>query len=232
MRQDSDFAYRMALIVSTGFAISTAGATYVDARIPSHVLYGARSYPYGYWVALLAIPLFIATLRLISRARSQGAKCLAGCLPLTVAVAATQWAFKPEVPNLGIVGACGIYAVTVLIATWLRTLEPDTAFLQDQSLAVQVRIEGLKSAITLWQGLSLATCAGVLAGVAPWPFVAMNANARIVNALSVSAAADLSLLNTFSTLQIEAIGVAVIIGPVAEVIGTVMRLSARFREIR
>src|SRR5438045_1919593 len=138
---DKYFAYKIAAIVSFGLALSTVGATYVDARIPSHVRWGARTYPYGYWVALVSVPLFISTVIALRRATSRTGKCFSASLPLIIAVASIQWAFKPEVPHQGIVSNTAIYAIIVVIATWLHTSQPNTDFLEDHSLSEQVRIE-------------------------------------------------------------------------------------------
>src|SRR4051794_40020838 len=116
MQSDRRFAHRIATIVAVGFGVSVAGATYVDARIPSHFRYAARIYRYGYWIALLAVPLFVCTLAGLSRARTRALKCAAACLPLVYFVGTSWWAFTPEgwtftpeVPHQGITLTCGMY---------------------------------------------------------------------------------------------------------------------------
>lgn len=217
----------MAGIVSIGFLLSNAGATYVDARLLSHVRFGARAYRFGYTVSAIAIPLFLSTLAALDRAQSRGSKCVAASVPLLAALVCSQWAFAPEVPHSGIVGSCGMYAVAVLIATWLHYSAPDLEFLHDLSLSVPVRLEGLKSAVTLWQGIALATCAGFLAGVIPWPVALMNANAHVV-----SSARDLFLLNSLSVLHVGVMIIAFLIGPIHEAVRMVIMLTGRFSEIR
>jgi len=227
MDTDRSFAFKIAAIVAIGFCVSVAGATYVDARIPSHFKYGARPYPYGYWIALVAIPLFICTLVGLSRARTRGWKCSAACVPLIYAVAVSQWAFAPEIPHQGITLTCGMYAITVLIATWLRYTKVDIEYIQDQSLPLSVRLEGLKSVITLWQGLAVATAGGFLALLVPWPVAVINANTYVA-----SAKADLFLLNSLAMLQIGLISVSFIVAPIREAVVVVMRLTSTFRELR
>jgi len=227
MDSDRDFAYRVAVIVAVGFSVSVTGATYVDARIPSHFRYGARTYRYGYWLALLAIPIFVCTLAALSRARTRGWKCAAACMPLSCAVAASQWAFAPEVPHQGVTVTCGMYVVTVLIATWLRYSTVDIEYIHDQSLPIAVRLEGLKSAITLWQGLALATTAGFLALLVPWPVAVINANLHVAGKQ-----ADLFLLNSLGTLQIGLITISFIVAPIREAVTAVMRLTTSFRELK
>jgi hypothetical protein len=178
-------------------------------------------------MASLAIPLFATTVGGLVRARTRRTKCVAAAAPLIGAVAASQWAFAPEIPHSGIVTACAVYSITILIATWLRNSEPDVSFIKDPSLPVPVRLEGLKSAITLWQGIAIATCAGFLAGIVPWPVALMNANARVV-----TEATDLFLLNSLSVLQVGLMTISFVSGPILEAVGTVMKLTARFSEIR
>jgi hypothetical protein len=142
-------------------------------------------------------------------------------------VAAAQWAFAPEIPHQGVTETCGMYVVTALIAAWLRHSEIDIEYIHDQSLPLSVRLEGLKSAITLWQGLALATCAGFLALLVPWPVAVMNANIHVVGTQ-----ADLFLLNSLATLQIGLISISFIIGPIREAVAAVMRLTTTFRELK
>jgi|GEM_PF-3148114 len=227
MDTDRHFAFKIAVIVAIGFCVSVAGATYVDARIPSHFKYGVRPYRYGYWIALLAIPLFICTLGALSRARTRGWKCAAACGPLIYAVATSQWAFAPEIPHQGITLTCGMYAITVVLATWLRYSTIEIGYIRDQSLPLQVRLEGLKSVITLWQGLALATAGGFLALLVPWPVAVINANTHVAKA-----EADLFLLNSLAMLQIGLISVSFIVAPIREVVLIVMRLTSTFRELK
>jgi hypothetical protein len=124
-------------------------------------------------------------------------------------------------------GSALMYGIAVLIATWLRNTRPDTDFISDSSLLLQVRLEGLKSAITLWQGLAIATCAAFLAGVVPWSIAVSNTNARVV-----TAASDLFLLDAAAMFQAIAISVTVLICPIREVVMVVVRLTALFQEIR
>jgi hypothetical protein len=227
MDTDRRFAFKIAVIVAIGFCVSVAGATYVDARIPSHFKYGAREYRYGYWIALLAIPLFSGTLIALSRARTRGWKCVASCGPLIYTVVVSQWAFAPEIPHQGITLNCGMYAITVLLATWLRYTTIDIQYLTDKEVPISVRLEGLKSVITLWQGLALATAGGFLALLVPWPVAVINANTYVA-----SAKADLFLLNSLAMLQIGLISVSFIVAPIREAVVVVMRLTRTFRELR
>jgi hypothetical protein len=227
MDADRSFAFKIATIVAIGFCVSVAGATYVDARIPSHFQYGAREYRYGYWIALLAVPLFVCTLIALSRTRTRGWKCMAACGPLIYTVVGSQWAFAPEIPHQGITLNCGMYAITVLLATWLRYTTIDIEYLTDKEVPISVRLEGLKSVITLWQGLALATAGGFLALLVPWPVAVINANTYVA-----SAKADLFLLNSLAMLQIGLISVSFIVAPIREAVVVVMRLTRTFRELR
>jgi len=137
-----------------------------------------------------------------------------------------QWVFRPEVPHQGIVGSSAMYAAVVLVATWLRFSQPDLTFLRDLSLPLAARIEGLKSTMSLFQTIALATCGGFLAALAPWAMAVLNTNSHVVHAEG-----DLFLLNAFSLGRVSTTGLAVLIGPVRAVV-TVIRLSSAFSELR
>src|SRR5262245_24880864 len=109
------FSYRMATVVASGYALSVAGATYVDGHITTHVRYPhPRVYIYGYWILLLAMPLFLITAIGIRMARTRGWKCAAACLPLVTIVAVSEWVFEPEVPHQGVTNSCALYGIAVL----------------------------------------------------------------------------------------------------------------------
>ena len=226
MESEKQFAYRISAIVSLGFALAIVGATYVDARIPSHVRYGARVYRYGYWLALLAIPVFVITAIGLVKTKTRGRRWAWASLPMCCAVRGSLWAFAPEIPHQGIVGTCLMYVVVALITTWLHNSKPEIQFIRDQSIPLQVRLEGLKSAITMWQGIAIATCAGFLAGVIPWSVAVINANSH-----TVTADRDVFLLNGLAVIQVGLISVTLIVGPIREAVNSVMVLTARFPEI-
>lgn len=227
IESDRHFAFRVAAVVTFGYVLSVVGATFVDARITSHVRYGPRAYPYGYWISLLAIPLFTSTTMLLRAARTRGWRCAASFLPLLVTVLGSEWVFAPEIPHQGMTGSALMYGFAALIATWLRNTKPDMGYITDTSLPLQVRLEGLKSAITLWQGLAIATCAAFLAGVVPWSIAVSNTNARVV-----TAARDLFLVDVVAMFHAIAISVAVLICPIREVVMVVVRLTTLFQRIR
>jgi hypothetical protein len=226
-RNDSDFAIRIASMNAAGYFWTVIAITYVDARLKSHVLYGARSYRYGYVSSLLAIPTFIITLHLLRRATTRGRKCLASCLAILAAMLSSLWVFAPEVPHSGLVVWCLMYSIVSLAATWLRYSGPDLSFVQNQEIPLQARLEGLKSILSMWQAIALATSAGFLAGLVPWAVAIQATNSHVVVDQS-----DLFLLNSAGLMQVILVSVAILLGPIREVVSRVLVIGAEFGAIR
>jgi hypothetical protein len=60
MAIDKWFAVKIALFNSLGFSYITAGVTYVDARLTTHVVYGPRHYRAGYTLSVIGGLLIFA----------------------------------------------------------------------------------------------------------------------------------------------------------------------------
>lgn len=226
-RNDSEFAARIGVINAVGYAATVTIATYVDARIPSHVRYGLRTYRYGYLIAFMAIPVFLLTYHGVKRAGTRVWKCFGACFWLAAATLLSLWCFAPEVPHAGVLGWSTMYAVVSLSAAWLRHSPPDLQFVRDTSLPVQVRLEGLKSIQTLWQTITIATFAGYFALLVPWFNAIITGNTHVV-----STPGDLFILNSFANIQMGAVSLAVILAPVRELLARVMKIAATFAAIR
>src|SRR5439155_15940797 len=114
------FALRMASGNAIIYLQAVLVACFVDPRLTTHVMYGARHYSWGYATTLLAPTIFLATFFGIRRASSRGARCLAACVPLPAAELAAFPFFLPEFPHGAIVTWPTVVALSGLIATWLR----------------------------------------------------------------------------------------------------------------
>src|SRR5258708_31368329 len=137
----------------------------MDGRIPSHVKYGARHYRYGYVIASLALPLFIATYTMLVKSRTRGWKCFSSFFPNAAVVAGSMWVFSPEIPHGAVTGWSAGYSMACVIATWVRYSPPDLAFVYDLQIPLQARLEGLKSILTMWQVIAVAAGAGFFAAL-------------------------------------------------------------------
>jgi len=224
---DKQFALRIASVNAIGYALAVVIATFVDARIPSHVRYGARHYRYGYAIAVLAAPVFVVTYLALQRAQTRGWKCFASCAPLIGVVLASLWVFAPEVPHGGIVGWSTGYAVASLTATWLRYSPPDLTFIHDERVPLQARLEGLKSILTMWQVISIAVGAGFLAALVPWATLIPAQNAHVV-----AQEGDLFFLNEFAMTEMVIVAIAFFVAPIRELVVRLVAISSAFAEFR
>lgn len=224
---DNGFAFRIAALNACGFCITVVAITFTDARIPSHVRYGARVYEYGYAVALLAVPVFLATCLLLRRPMRRSWKCFVSCAPLLAAVLGSVWAFKPEIPHAGFATVETLYVLASLVATWLRYSVPDLAFVSNCDIPTSARLEGLKSILGIWQAIAVVTIVGFLGGLVPWGTAITSTNSNMVTQKS-----DLFLLNAMIISQMIPCSVAFLLGPIREAAAKVLSISAAFANIR
>jgi hypothetical protein len=221
------FALRVAILSAFGYGITVTATTFVDARIPSHVRFGARDYPYGYASALLALPILMVTFLTLRRDISRGWKCFFSCVPLATVVVGSLWLFMPEFPHAGILGWSFVYLVVALLTTWFRCYDPELSFARDNEIPMQARIEGLKTMASVWQTITIATCAGFLAGLIPWAASIFSANSQVV-----SSRRDLFFLNSTGLIQMSLCGFAFLLGPIREVVLRVLSITEEFRSIK
>ena len=66
------FDAKIASLNSLSFSLTAAGVTYVDARLKSHVAFGARIYPHGYLIAMLGNVPCDSGAGPLARGRSEG----------------------------------------------------------------------------------------------------------------------------------------------------------------
>jgi len=146
---DRAFACRIAVISGLGYASAVAIATYVDARITSHVGYGPRIYRYGYLLALFGAVIAGLTYACIKRVTTRAAKSVAAVVWLIVGLVLSLPVFAPEIPHSGMTGAVTIYGFVIVVAVWIRYSRFDTAFLNDTGIPLAARIEAIRSILSI-----------------------------------------------------------------------------------
>ena len=219
---ETSFAYRIAGINALGYALTVLAISYLDPRLASHVEYGARTYPYGYWISLLSLLVFVATALLVRRAKSRATRCIAACVPLLVATLCSIPVFLPELPHGGLIWCLG-YGLAAVLATWLRYSGPDLSFVTDTAAPVQVRLEALKGVQSTWQGIAIAAAVAFVAVLFPWLSAILSINKAIV-----TSEAEIFLLNRFVLMQVAAVSVALLIGPIRELFARLVLIGRQF----
>lgn len=224
---DSKFALRIALCNSLAYLEAVLIPSYIDPLLASHVIYGARTYHWGWYTAILAPLVFMATFKGLRRAQSRGGRCLWSCLPLLAAEAVAVPFFRPEFPHGGIVTWPTMAALSSLIATWLRYSNIRLDYLANPEVPLAAKIEGIKSVLSAWQAVAIATCAGFFATLVPWA-VAIQSN----NKLMVTTVEDQVRLNSVTIITMGTVAAIFLIGPIREVIAKVLLVADHFAAVR
>jgi len=224
---EDQFPTLIAMVNALGFLITVTTISFVDPQLRSHVAFGARSYDYGYWSGVLAVPVFLSVRYLLRRLLTRAGQCLAATLPFVVAEIWCWWIFRPEVPHAGFVGWGLFYITASVAATWLHSSKPDLSFVVDSKLKATVRIEALKSLLSAWQAIALGVGGAFLAALVPWSKMVVETNTYVV-----AAERDRFLLNSVAFMQLGLFGIAFLVGPVREVVSHLLSITRAFTLVR
>lgn len=164
---DAFFRWKIAMFNTVGFLVHAGLTTYVDARLPNRVIYGARHYPLGYWVCLLAVPVFFAGLWGL-KSKTLWARILVPISGIVCATAIALWNFRPEFPHLNVGFWMGLYALVSLISCWIRFSDERAAFLSADDISPTAKIERIKEMVTVWRTIALSLAIGYIAGAFQW----------------------------------------------------------------
>ena len=135
MTRDRAFEFGIALLNSLGFVCSTGMPTFVDGRLTSHIIYGARHYPLGYWVCLPAPVIGALTYMCLQKCKSARAKVV---LPTAILVGAgvlTLPNFRPGfIPHMAVTLGITLCAVASLASCWIRFGSTSTEYLKEAAI--------------------------------------------------------------------------------------------------
>jgi hypothetical protein len=163
------FAIKIALFSSLGFSYITAGVTYVDARLTTHLVYGARYYSAGYWVAVIGgVVIFAGTVLVILKTESWKLKA---ALPATLFVIVNALAlpfFRPEFPHMGMSSWTLQLSIVCFLSCAIHFLPLDDRRLAARNVSTQVKLERVKEHANLWRTISISLTVGYIAVIIPW----------------------------------------------------------------
>ena len=163
------FAIKIALFSALGFSYITAGVTYVDARLTTHVVYGARYYRAGYWIALIGgVVIFVGTLLVILKTESWK---LRAALPATLFVIMNAIAlpfFRPEFPHMGMSSWTLQLSVVCFLSCVIHFLPLNCEELAARTASIQIKLERVKEYANLWRTIAISLTVGYIAVIIPW----------------------------------------------------------------
>lgn len=165
---EQKFARRIAFLNSFGYCVTAAGVTFVDAKLSSHPIYGARFYPLGYWICLAAPVIFILTILLANCSQSRKEKVLYPNLCLLFVGVISLFNFLPEIPHIGFLTGILIYFFISCFASWIHLPFNVDYWIDDQKIDHLFKMERIKELTTLWRTLVISLTLGYGALLIPW----------------------------------------------------------------
>ena len=97
----SSFVFRVSFFNALGAGFAVGIPTFVDRQLTTHVRYGARVYPLGYWVLFVAPIVFILTYLCMMKFTKH--KGFVSWVPLGLVIFSVLWNFKPEFPHMNVI---------------------------------------------------------------------------------------------------------------------------------
>lgn len=169
MRRGDWFAAKIAGFNSLAFSLVVASVTFVDARLTSHVAFGARHYAYGYPLSLLGgILVFGITLLVFARATSWRVKATSPTLILATAGAVSLPFFQPEFPHGGIsIWVFGTSLIS-LFACFIHFMPLETDWLSSTAFATPAKMSRVKESAIFWRNATITVTVGYAIILIPW----------------------------------------------------------------
>jgi hypothetical protein len=197
---------------------------YLDPKLRTHVLYGARTYPHG-WIWWLFTPAaFVLPYLALRFFSSKGALSVGSIAPLLILAAIAAFSFPPERPHMGIVVCSFGFALVILATVACRLSGSDFAYIADATIPFESRLERVKATAAFWQMISVYAAAGYLAFVVAWQYAMWFITEKMVDS-----AQDKFTLGQNQTAVTVAVTLCVVIGPLLEAFsnafGAIVQLS-------
>jgi hypothetical protein len=181
MTKDDGFALKIASLNALAFSITVAGVTYIDARLKSHVAFGARVYPYGYAISLCGGPvLFVATLLVLAKASSWKIKATFPALLLAFMGLLALPFFRPEFPHGGISVWLIQCSLASLLTCYIHFLPFRPDWLASEDISAALKLERLKEYVVLWRTIAISMTIGYMIILLPWSNFIWNQSPHIV----------------------------------------------------
>jgi len=175
MTKNAWFAVKVAGLNALAFSITVAAVTYIDARLTSHVAFGARTYMYGYPIAIVGGQLvLVSTLLVLVHASSWMVRAT-----VPAAILATLPFFLPELPHRGISIWLTQLSIASLLTCYIHFL-PWPAWLESEKLGAAVKWERLKEYGVLWRTIAVAMTIGYMIILVPSSNFIWNLSLHIV----------------------------------------------------
>ena len=208
---DRFLCIRVATFSLIGYCSAIAGPTFVDPKLRSQVLYGARSYPHG-WIWWLFAPVaFVLPYIALRFFESKEAWLVSSITPLIILGAAAAFSFPPERPHMGILVCTFGFALIILVTVACSVSASDFAYAADTAIPFESRLERVKATASFWQMISVYGAAGYLAFAVAWLYALWFMTEKFVGS-----AEDRFRLGQSQVAVAVAVSICVVVGPILE----------------
>jgi hypothetical protein len=210
-RSEFWFSVKVAAFNAAGFLLATLVPTYLDPKLTSEKVYGVRTYPLGYWIALVGPVVFAITFLCLTRIQGWKSRCAVHTALLTIVLGLCLLNFLPMFPHLHVVGWGIYFTIVSLVVTWIKYAPIELAGIEDIGIEPQARIERVKESVALWRTLALSLAVAYLAILVPW-YMGI-ASCRVSE---FAEARDQLAIMEVSTIDLIVLSAYVLLGPIYE----------------
>ncbi|MEI2644914.1 MAG: hypothetical protein WBQ93_03705 [Candidatus Competibacter sp.] len=180
--EDRAFYGRTAIFNGVLFALCIAAIRFVDANLKSHVIYGARIYPFGYWAAAIGGSLIVAITHIaLVWLKSWKAKIVLPSLVVLIAGACSLPIFQPEIPHAGVVLWSLTISIVSLLSCSIRLWPISRECLEKAGVSEAARVERVKEHANLWRMIAVSSLFGTIGLLFPWAEFVWKMPPRIVS---------------------------------------------------
>jgi hypothetical protein len=211
MTRDNAFTLKIAMCNAIGFFVISAGVTLVDARLSSHVAYGARYYPLRFWICLAAPIVFVVSLISVRRSHSWKARAVWPSLCLLLIGSPCLLNFRPAFPHTGFCLGILLCCLVSFITSWIYYLPFEVDWIDDRRIDRLLKLERIKEIVTLWRTLALSVTFGYLALLIPWQNLIWSTSHQVVTKPD-----EMTFLSSANSVALSAFSLFVLFCPVYE----------------
>lgn len=221
------FILKIALLNALGFCLVVGATTFIDARLTSHVVFGARNYPLGFLICLGGPFIFLLSCIAAFKNTSNWFKIVFPTMILSVAGLASLPNFLPEFPHAGITAWLLGFCLLGLGSSWIHYFRIPCNWISDPRIGINLKIERVKEHVKLWRTVAISLAFGYLALLVPW--------SNIIWAIAPKIATkdeEIAMLSNLGFAEVVFVSIYVLVGPVWEAFRKAHDAADLFLELR
>jgi hypothetical protein len=181
MNRVDGFAVKIASLNTLAFSWTAAAVTYMDARLKTHLAFGARHYPHGYQISVLGgIFVCTATLLVFAKISSWQIKAVLPAILLALTGALSLPFFRPEFPHGGISGWTFAFSVLCLFTCFIHLLPLQADWLQAPEVSTATRYRRARDSAAQWRIIAILITVAYIVLLLPWATFIWNQSPHIV----------------------------------------------------